>query len=230
MCGFRTPNRLAAAWAAVLVVAAFGLMACTREVSGKSVESNLSSVDLDTVLLDAGAIDDVMGTSGSEILDEADAPDDVIDADPPQCHGVIYIAGEIEYGPTDFTDMRWRVVGGEDASSVVEMVAQFPSVAKADQFIDKQGQAWEGCADKVISSTDRASGSTTQYRVTAVQKRPHFVIASMDAVSSESPCQHGEHLLQAMSNFILEVSTCVDTVTGQAEAIASELADRVQSG
>jgi hypothetical protein len=53
------------------------------------------------------------------------------------------------------------------------------------------------------------------------------VIASIDW-SSETPCQHGQHLLQAVSNVILDVSACRDS--GQADAIASKLADRVKSG
>jgi hypothetical protein len=202
-------------------------MSCAREVSGSPAKSNaMFTVDLGTVLLDADEIDDVMGTSGSEVKDEGNAPDDTVEANPPECHGVVYIAGAIEYASTNFTAMRWRIVGPENVGPVVEMVAQLPSVAKADEFIDEETKAWEGCADKVITSRDKASSSTTQQRVTAVRARPHIVIASIDE-SSETPCQHGQHLLQAVSNVILDVSTCTDN---QVEAIASKLADRVQSG
>jgi serine/threonine kinase PknH len=228
VCRFRTPGRLAAVWVAFLVVAGFGLMSCAREVAGSPVKSNpMSSVDLGTVLLDADEIDDVMGTSGSEVLDEGNAPDDTIDANPPRCHGVVYIGGEIEYASTNLTAMRWRVVGAANAASVVEMVAQLPSVAKADEFIDKQTKAWEGCADEVITTKDKVGTSTTQDRVTAVRARPHVVIASTLPLSSGMPCQH---VLQAVSNFVLDVSACGDNVSDRAEAIASKLADRVESG
>jgi serine/threonine kinase PknH len=228
VCRFRTSGRLAAVWVAFLVVAAFGLMSCTREVSGSPVKSNaMFSVDLGTVLLDADEIDDVMDTSGLEVLDEGNAPDDTIEANPPKCHGVIYIGGETEYAPINFTAMRWRIVGAENVGTVVELVAQLPSVAKADEFIDKQTKAWEGCADEVITAKEKVRTSTTQYRVTAVRARPHIVIASMDMVSSETGCQH---VLQAVSNVILEVSACRNDVSDQAETIASKLADRVQSG
>ena len=186
MCRFRTPGRLAAVWIAFLVVAAFGLMSCTREVSGSPVKF---SVDLGTVLLDADEIDDVMGTSGSEVLDEGNAPDDTIEANPPECHGVVYIAGEIEYASTNFTAMRWRIVGAENVGAVVEMVAQLPSVAKADEFIDEQTKAWKGCADEVITTKDKVGTSTTQDRVTAVRARPHTVIASTLTLSSGMPCR-----------------------------------------
>ena len=200
-------------------------MSCTREVSGSPAKS---PVDLGTVLLDAGAIDDVMGISGSEVLDQGNAPDDTIDANPPECHGVIYIAGEIEYASTNFNAMRWRIVRAENvAAVVVEMVAQLPSGGKADEFIDAQTKAWEGCADEVITTKDKAGTSTTQDRVTGVRARPHTVIASTLPLSSGTPCQH---VLQAVSNFVLDVSACGKNVSDQAEAIASKLAQRVQSG
>lgn len=185
------------------------------------------SVDLGTVLLDADEIDDVLGTSGAEVVDEGNAPDDTIEANPPACHGVIYIAGEIEYASTNFTAMRWRIVRAENVGGVVEMVAEFPSVAKADEFIDEQTKAWEGCAGEVITSRDKGSTSTTQDRVTAVTARPHTVIASTLTVPGEMGCQH---VLQAVSNVILDVSVCRDSISDQAETIASQLADRVQSG
>ena len=179
------------------------------------------------MLLDADEIDDVMGTSGSEVLDEGNAPDDTIEANPPECHGLVYIAGEIEYGSTNFTAMRWRIVGAENVGAVVEMVAQLPSVAKADEFIDEQTKAWEGCADEVITTKDKGGSSTTQDRVTAVRARPHTVISSTLPLSSGMPCQH---VLQAVSNVILDVSACGNNVSDPAEAIASKIADRVQSG
>lgn len=225
MCRFRTPDRLAPVWVAFVVVAAFSLMSCTREVSGSPVEAH---VDLGSVLLDADEIDDAMGASGLEVLDEGHAPDDTVDANPPECHGVVYIAGEIEYASTDFTAMRWRVVGAENGvGGVVEMVAQLPSGGKADEFIDAQTKAWEGCADEVITTRDKVGAATTQDRVTAVTARPHTVMASTIPLSSGTPCQH---VLQAVSNFVLDVSACGNNVSDQAEAIASKLADRVQSG
>jgi len=104
--------------------------------------------------------------------------------------------------------MRWRTVAAANVGTVVELVAQLSSVAKADEFIDKQTNAWEGCADEVITAKEKVRTSTTQYRVTAVRARPHIVTASTRVVSSEMRCQH---VLQAMSNVILEVSACRTT-------------------
>ena len=229
MCRFRTSGHLAAVWVAFLVVAAFGLASCTREVFGSPVKSNaMFSVDLGTVLLDADEIDDVMGTSGSEVLDEGNAPDTRSSEPARMPRGGLH-RWRNRIRVHKFHRDASRSVGAENVGAVVEMVAQLPSVAKADEFIEKQTKAWEGCADEVITSKDKVSTSTTQQRVTAVRARPHTVIASIDTVSSERGCD-GQHVLQAVSNVILDVSTCTNNVSDQAETIASKLADRVQSG
>jgi len=213
---------------AFLVVAGIGLTGCGREVSGSPVKSSpTSSGDLGAVLLDVDEINDVMGISGFEVLDEGNAPDDTIEANPPRCHGVVYLGGEIEYGSTDLTAMRWRIVRAANVASVVELVAQLPSVAIADEFIDKQTAAWEGCADEVITTKEKVGTSTTQDRVTAVTAGSHTVTASTVPLSSGMPCQH---VLQVVSNFVLEASVCGNDVSDQAQAIASRLADRVGSG
>jgi len=107
------------------------------------------------------------------------------------------------------------------------MVAQLPSVAKADEFLEEQTKAWEGCADEVISTRDKAGGSTTKDRVTAVRAGLHTVTAETLSLSSGMPCLH---VLQAVSNFVLDVDACGNDVSDQAEAITSKLADRVRSG
>jgi PknH-like extracellular domain len=226
VCRFRRPGRLAAALWVAFLVGVFGLIGCGREVFGSPVKSSpMSSFDLGSVLLDADEIDDVIGTSGSEVLDEGNAPDDTTEVNPPRCHGVVYIAGE--YASTNFTAMRWRIVAAANVASVVEMVAQLPSVAEADEFIDNQTKAWKGCADEIITIKDKMGSSTTQDRVTAVRARPRTVIASTIPLSSGMPCQH---VLQAVSNFILEACPCGNNASDQAETIASKLADRVRSG
>ena len=116
---FRVPGCMAAVWLAFLVVAASGVMGCTRDVSGSPTTSKaMLSVDVGTVLLDADEIDDVLNTSGSQVQDEGNAPDDTSDVSPPQCHGVVYIAGEIEYASTNFTAMRWRIERGTAKSNM----------------------------------------------------------------------------------------------------------------
>jgi serine/threonine-protein kinase len=107
------------------------------------------------------------------------------------------------------------------------MVAQVPSAAKADEFIDKQTEAWQGCVDEVVTSKDKGGTETWQERTTAVDAHPGVVIASSITLPTEQPCKH---ILQAMANVILEVSVCSDDPSDQAETIVSKLAERVRAG
>lgn len=176
------------------------------------------------MLLDVSEVNSMMDASDLEVIDEGDAPDDTIDADPPECHGVIYIVGETEYAPTDFTAMRWRVVASATTGTVVEAATQVPSASKADEFIDTQTKAWESCEGEVITAEEKTGGTTTQYRVGSVRARPHIVIAQTRVVSSDLRCQH---VLQAVNDVILDVSACRNNVSDQAEQIASKLAGKV---
>jgi PknH-like extracellular domain len=92
----------------------------------------------------------------------------------------------------------------------VELVAQLRSVAIADEFIDKQTTAWEGCAAEVITTKEKVGTSITQDRVTAVRTGSHTVIASTVPLSRGMPCQH---VLQVVSNFVLEASACGNNVS-----------------
>lgn len=215
----------AAVWIAVLIATAFGMAGCTRAASpGPPVMHDATlSVDPAAVLLDAHDVDAAMGTTGAKVLDQGNAPDDTVDTNPPECHGLDYIAGVIEYAPTGFTAMGWRIVGVDNSNNVVQMVAQLPSVATADEFIDAQTKTWKACAGKVITNTDKTSKEATSDRITEVRTGPHTVIASQEGRPGQ-PCQH---VLQAVSNIILDVDACGGTVSNPAEAIASKLADRV---
>lgn len=222
---FPTRGRCATAWLVCLALAATGLVGCTRSVAGSPVKPTASrSVDLKAALLDASEINSMMDTSDLEVIDENDAPDDTVDADPPECHGVIYISGETEYAPTDFTEMQWRLVASASAGTVVESLTQVPSAAKADEFIETQTKAWEGCQNEVIVATEKTGGATTEYRVGSVRSRPHILIAQTRVVSSELRCQH---VLQAVKDVIVDVSACRNNVSDQAEQIADKLAGNI---
>jgi serine/threonine-protein kinase len=197
---------------------------CTKEASpGPPSIEHVLSIDPSAVLLDALAVDAAMGTAGAKVVDQGNAPDDTVDTKPPECHGLDYIAGTIEYAPTGFTAMGWRIVS-VNSGVVIQMVAQLPSVAAADKFIAAQTKSWKACEGKVITNTDKASREVSTDRITEVRTGPHTVTASQDG----GPGKHCQHVLQAVSNIILDVDACSDTVSNPAEVIAAKLADRVQ--
>jgi serine/threonine-protein kinase len=228
MWGLRRPgsNSRFGVWIAVLVVSASGLTGCAHGASPAppSAADAALSVDPSAVLLDALAVDAALGTVGAKVVDQANAPDDTVDTNPPECHGLDYTAGTIEYAPTGFTAMAWQIVRVENSGNVVQMVAQLPSVATADEFIATQTKNWKACEGKVFTNTDKASKQVTSDRVAEVRSGPHTVIAAQDG----PPGQTCQHILQAVSNIILDVDACSDAVSNPAEAIAAKLADRVQ--
>ena len=102
----------------VFVLAVFGVMGCTHVVSGAAVApTSAGPADIKALLLDKDEVNSIMETSDLVLAESGDGPDDTIDASPSECHGVIYISGEEEYGDTDFTEMRWEAVASEVAAS-----------------------------------------------------------------------------------------------------------------
>lgn len=211
------------------MVTSVGLNGCSRAATSGSpvMHDAMLSVDPAAVLLDPHDVDAAMGISGAKVLDQGNTPDDTVDTKPAECHGLDYIAGVIEYAPTGFTAMGWRIVGVDASNNVVQMVAQLPSIAKADEFIDTQTTAWKSCVGIVITNTDKASKRASSDRTTDVHTGPHAVIASQEGIPGQASCQHAQHVLQAVSNIILDVATCGGSAPNPAEAIATALAERI---
>ena len=209
----------------VFVLAVFGITGCTQLVSGKAVAPNAAgSADIENLLLDADEVNSIMDTNDLELVESGDGPDDTIDASPSECHGVIYISGEIEYGNTDFTEMRWEAVGS-DSGSVVRSVAEFPSSSDAVAFVDDQTKAWDSCRKVTITSVSKEDGTKNQYQVRSVSAGNNKVTAVTLLADTDWQCQH---LLQAVSSFVLDISACGSNISDQAETIASKLAAKIK--
>lgn len=85
--------------------------------------------------------------------------------------------------------------------------------------------AADGVSSPVTRNKESQRVRSTDH-VTAVKLQPQAVIATIDG-DPGTPCQHGQHALQAVSNYIIDVSTCDGTASDPAAAIASQLADRL---
>lgn len=212
---------------AVFVLAVFGVVGCTQVVSGAAVApSTVRPADIESLLLDADEINSIMDTSDLELAESGDGPDDTIDASPSECHGVVYISGEAEYGNTDFTEMNWEAVASNNGS-VVQSVAEFPSPSDAAAFVKDQGKAWDSCRKVTITAVSKDDGTKTRYQVRSISTSNNTVTALTVVTETDWQCQH---VLQAVSSFVLDISACGANISDQAETVASKVAARIGSG
>lgn len=210
----------------VVVLAAFGVAACSQTVSGKAVAPSVRSADIDGLLLDADEINTIMDTSDLEVAESGDGTDDTVDASPSECHGVIYIGGETEYGDSGYKEIRWQAVASTNGS-VVESVAKFPSPSDATAFVTDQGEAWDSCRKVTITAVSKEDGTKNQYQVRSISAQSDKVTALTVVTATDWQCQH---LLQAVSSFVLDVSACGPNISDQAETVASKIAGRIGPG
>ena len=196
-------------------------------VSGEALApSSREPADIQSLLLDADEVNSVMATSDLEVVESGDAPDDTVDASPSECHGVIYISGETEYGNTDFTEMRWEAVAS-NTGSVVQSVAKFPSSSDASSFVEDQAEAWDSCRKATITAVDKENGTKTRYQVQSISSQNDKVSALTTVSDTQWQCQH---VLQAVSSYVLEISACASSISDEADTVASEVAAKIGSG
>ncbi|MGE5698080.1 MAG: sensor domain-containing protein [Candidatus Sericytochromatia bacterium] len=211
----------------VIVLAVVAVAGCSQTVSGKAIApSNVRPADIDGLLLDSDEINTIMDTSDLEVAESGDGTDDTVDASPPQCHGVIYISGETEYGDSGFKEMRWQAVASKNGS-VVQSVAKFPSSSEAASFVKDQGETWDTCRKVTITAVSKEDGTTSQYQVRSISTQSNKVTALTVVTATDWQCQH---LLQAVSSFVLDVSACGPNISDQAEAVASKIAGKIGPG
>ena len=188
--------------------------------------SSVRPADMGALLLGADEINAIMDTSDLEVAESGDGPDDTVDASPSECHGVIYISGETEYGRTDFTEMRWEAVASQ-AGSVVQSVAKFPSSSNAAAFVEDQSKAWDSCRKVTITAVNKEDGTKTQYQVRSISAEKNKVTALTVVSETDWQCQH---VLQTVSSFVLDISACGSNISDQAETVAAKLAAKIGSG
>lgn len=210
----------------VFVLAVFGVTGCTQVVSGAAMApTSVGPTDIKALLLDEDEVNSIMETSDLVLAESGDGPDDTIDASPSECHGVIYMSGEKEYGSTDFTEMRWEAVASE-SGSVVQSVAKFPSSSDAAAFVEDQTTSWDSCRKVTITAVDKEDGTKNRYQVRSVSAQHDKVTALTVLADMDWQCQH---VLQAVSSFVLDISACGSNISDQAETVASQVASKVDN-
>lgn len=208
----------------VFLLAVLGVTGCTQVVSGTAVApTSAGPANIKDLLLDEDEVNSIMETSNLVLAESGDGLDDTIDASPSECHGVIYISGEEEYGDTDFTEMRWEAIASEDGS-VVQSVAKFPSPSDASAFVEDQSASWEACRKVTITAVSKEDGTKSRYQVRSISAQNDKVMALTVLTDTDLQCQH---VLQAVSSFVLDISACGSNISDEAETVASKIASKI---
>lgn len=226
-------NSCAPAFCAAVLVGAL-LSGCVSTVSGTALRGQgagptptnvpkLEESDLDRVLLSAGEVNGVMDATGIRVTASSqsmsDNSDGVSDVD---CLGAIYGAEELVYDGSDWSAVRDEVLQeptSDNAHWVEQIAVLFPSAEKARAFVEGSRTTWEKCGGTSIDIDNSDVHSTWKIDKANV---------TGDILTQQSTQRNAggwgcQHALASASNLVVEAWTCSNSISDEANGIATEL-------
>jgi hypothetical protein len=216
----------------VVIAASALLSGCVSSVSGTAVRAQhaapidvppLTEAKLGDVLLSAGELNGIMGSTQMKVTSELEEMTDHSgQVSDPDCLGAIYGAEDPVYAGSGWTTMRDQVVreAGEDNEHWVEQTAVlYPSAEKTQKFFDDSKSTWEKCSGYSVSVDDQ--DATYLWHVDSVTSEDTLITQMTAQEDAEGwGCQHA---LSAVSNVIVEVWACGYSIKDEAATIANEM-------
>jgi hypothetical protein len=190
--------------------------------------------DINTLLMNVGDTNMIVGTTNLSITKSGDRPDDSPGVTTPrECQAAMETYGTAEYGSSGFIAMRWQVMltlgsRGVAIDSVVQVVTQFATPTAASGFIENLTTSIEACRGKPVTATDSASGETQQAVVDAVTTGPNEVSDTLRFLGSNSGlfCQLAT---RGASSFVVVASACGSSIGDTSVRLAQALATRIET-
>jgi PknH-like extracellular domain len=200
--------------------------AAAPQSSPATAPANAPSID--TLLLGPDEVDQVMGTT--DMLSDAGVITKLFDSDvryaPPECRGVLTSGALMQFGQTGYIAVREQDI--ENASAAVgEDVLQYKSPDVANNVVDSLFATWESCRGKSVIQTAAKSSNQVEEIVQDVVRGRHKVSALITIPKFSVPNYVCQHVVEAVSIFIIDALACNSNVVNQADIIASKIADKV---
>ena len=224
------PERVKRLLATVLVLGV-ALTGCTGRSESRSVPPELhSGTDLERLLLTKEEIDVVMGTRSmtpqelsTELQDNGNLLSNL------NCLGVWQVGEAKIYGSGGWSATRRQRVRTPDVDDwddlAVQSVVAYPSVPDARNFFAQSSDRWAKCTNHHVNITlnDRALPRWFSGDLRTTDTRLAMQIARGSGAATKQ-CQH---VLEVVSNLILDVETCKSRQEGATEA--GEIVDEMKS-
>jgi PknH-like extracellular domain len=208
------------------------LSGCVSTVSGTALRAQsaapidvppLTDAKLDDVLLSAGELNDIMGSTQMQVTSElqqmTDHSGEVSD---PDCLGAIYGAEDPVYAGSGWTAMRDQVVREPTQSNehwVEQTAVLYPTAEKAQAFFEDSKSTWKDCSGYSVS-VDSAD-ATYLWQIDSVITED-TLITQMTA-QEEADGWACQHALSVVSNLTVEAWACGYSITDEGATIANDM-------
>jgi serine/threonine kinase PknH len=182
---------------------------------------------LDSILLSATDVARIMGVASTDTLDTATTttirPNEKLQ--PAECFGAFDAIQTTAYTGSAFTDVRGQELHTKNhVYRIYEAAVSFPTAATAQDFVKKSGDQWNGCVNKTVTFTT-PDGKPHDWTFEALNVDGNKLTQLRTRSDGQSQCQR---VLSAVSNVVLDVTACADTIANQASQIADQMAANVK--
>jgi hypothetical protein len=186
--------------------------------------------ELPGLLLDAGQVNQLMGTTDLEVVDDWSR---MFGYNTPggDCAGAWSSVWQPAYEGSGWMGVRGRTVRkpGTDWDRVVfEAVVAFPLAADATDFYAKQVASWQTCSGRHVDERNLdMTNPRTDLRYTLDQATDTAGMATMAAQDDVDPTLACAHALTVRNNVAVDIRACGPGVRAQSGEVASAIAAKV---
>lgn len=223
--------------AAVLSLAVL-LTGCASVVSGGPVKDPtapplVAIANLKTLLVPLPEVKSTLDAPNLKVLQTGDTVSEATLTDGgvpslPECLGVMYPARASAYAGSGYSGLQGQRLGEDPPTSehvAIQVVVAFPTVGQAEDAFDTMHEAWDGCADRSLTTTFDAGVETF------VIGEPVATDTTLTSVSTQVggggwACSRA---LGQKANVIVDVNACQLGATDQGERIMDEILRRIPS-
>ncbi len=187
------------------------------------------ATQLDSMLLGPAQINGIVGTSGIVVEHESTdmrdpGPKDSLSDE--QCRGALVGFQTHVYNSSGYTAMKAQLMqkpGSSPGYAVVQGAVIFSSADQALGFVTSQATQWRNCTRKPVTQIN--NGTTFHWTLLDVTGDPPKI--SLQRTLANGNGVDCEHVLNAVSNVVLDVNACAPQATDQATKIAEDMAANV---
>jgi PknH-like extracellular domain len=206
---------------------------CTHVVAGTAKPGDVtapdgqSSAGLGSMLLGVKEINTVMGADAIEVAETfEDMTDHSAEISDVACLGALYNAEEVVYqnsGWTDVADQVLTEVTAEAGHWVEQSVVAFASGDDASKFYETSKNNWQDCLGQNVSVFDQDYEFLWEFDGFTVDD----TTITNSAFQVDGAGWTCEHSLRAVSDFVVEASTCGMALDEESVEIVEALANNV---
>ena len=225
-------HSIAVSRACAVLVTSVLLTGCVSTVRGTAVQGRpagpldvapLTESRLDTLLLGADELNDIMGSTQMKVTSELDEMTDHADeVSDPDCLGAVYGAEEPVYAGTGWTAVRDEILRDEGNDHFLnQTVVLFRSADQAAEFFEASKTQWRECANSSVVETD--DDRDTTWNIGDLTEVGGNVIST--DVGQEGTPRVCQHAMGVVTNLVAETIACSDDISDEAESVVTTTID-----